>query len=307
MKRILSLLAGLRTSAVAKNALLMYGVQVSSIVLPLITLPYLSRVLSPAHIGLISFAQSFIWYFQTLTEYGFNLTATRQVAIHLNEPERVAEIFRATFGAKLLLTVAGFLLLTGAVVFTPRLRVDWPVFFIAFLGVVSNLLFPLWLYQGLQKIQFVAVRDLSSKLLSVVALLVFVRSDEDYLLAAAIPSLGLLAAGLVGLTQAVKLLEEPYRPPTVGDILGALKAGWPVFLSMAALSLTTSTNMFILGWIATKEEVAYFGQAQRIIVALRGLVAPMSMAIYPHISHKASVSKKAADHMTLYQMVGCVP
>jgi len=81
--------------SVVKNAMLLYGVQLSSYIFPLVALPYLSRVLNPSKFGLVAFAQSFIWYFVTLTEYGFNLTATRRIAIHADDHE----LFQQAAGA----------------------------------------------------------------------------------------------------------------------------------------------------------------------------------------------------------------
>jgi polysaccharide transporter, PST family len=72
-----------------KNAAAMLVVQVSGYAAPLLVLPYLSRVLSTEHFGVIAFATSFNWYFITLVEYGFNLTATRRIAIHRDDPNRV--------------------------------------------------------------------------------------------------------------------------------------------------------------------------------------------------------------------------
>ncbi|MBL8227458.1 MAG: oligosaccharide flippase family protein [Bryobacterales bacterium] len=303
-----SRLLELRKSPVVRNALLLYGVQISSFLLPLITLPYLARVLSPAHLGLITFSQAFIWYFQTLTEYGFNLTATRRIAIARDQPEEVASIFRSTFGAKLLLTIAGFIILVLCVFLTPRLRPNWPLFFISFLGVVANLLFPVWLYQGLEKLQYVAYRDLTAKLVSLGALFILVRDDSDYLLAAAVPNAGLLAAGFIGLIQVPAFVRQPFRIPAWSAVAEALKSSWSVFVSMAAMSLTSSTNMFLMGLTSAAEEVAFFGGAQRIIVALRMLVTPMTNVIYPHISHKASISRVAAvEFLNRYALLLSVP
>src|SRR5882724_7855534 len=105
-----------------RNALFLYGVQISSYVFPFITLSYLSRVLSPEKIGLIGFAQSFVWYFSTLTEYGFNLTATRRIAIQKDSPEMVDRIFNAVMLAKALLTIVGFIVMMAVVLATPRFR-----------------------------------------------------------------------------------------------------------------------------------------------------------------------------------------
>ncbi|MDQ6678288.1 MAG: oligosaccharide flippase family protein, partial [Acidobacteriota bacterium] len=178
--------------------------QFSGYALPLISLPYLSRVLSTEKFGLIAFAQTFIWYFLAFTEYGFNLTATRSIAVMRDQPEELTRIFSAVMMAKFLLTVVGFGLFCVTVLAVPSLRPNWVLYLIAFVTVIANLLFPLWLFQGLQTMQHVAIRDVAAKLLSLVLLFVFVHGDGDYLIAAAAQSGGLLLAGIAGLVTALQ-------------------------------------------------------------------------------------------------------
>ncbi len=293
---------------VVQNSLLLYAVQFSTYVLPLATVPYLSRVLSPERYGLLLYAQSFIWYFLTLTEYGFNLTATRRVAIHADNPEEVSRIFSAVMTAKLLLTLLGFAIMAAVVFSVPKLRPDWTLFTISYLAVVGNLAFPLWLFQGLQQMKHVALRDFLAKGIAFAALFVVVRSDGDYLWAAGIQSGGQLAAGIIGLIAVPFVAPVRFRVPRWSDVWESLRTGFPVFLSMAAMSLTSSTNMVILGLRASMNEVAYFGNAQRIIVAARMLVTPLVTSIYPHISQKAARSEaEAVRFLRKYSLLLSLP
>lgn len=282
---------GILRHQVVKNALYLYGVQFSGYIFPLLTLPYLTRVLSEEGFGLIAFAQSFIWYFVTVTEYGFNLTATRRVAVESDDPEAVTRTFNSVMAAKALLCGAGFVVMTGVVAYVPKLRHDWPIYFITYLSVVGNLLFPQWLFQGLQRLEHVAWRDFASKLLALICVFVFVHREQNYLLAAGIQAGALALAGLVGLAVAPRLAGVHFQIPEWSEVIARLREGAPVFLSMAAMTLYGSTNVFVLGLVSNNTQVGHFSGAWRVIVALRMLVSPLVTAIYPHISRIAANSQ----------------
>lgn len=146
-----------------RNAALMYLVQMTSYLFPLLILPYLARVLSQEKFGLIGFSQMSLYYFMILTDYGFNLTATREVAVERDKPGRVSEIFSAVMVGKGLLVVLGWVLPWGVVMLTPKLRPDAELYLWPYVGVVGNWLFPLFLYQGLERMDQVVKRDMSAK------------------------------------------------------------------------------------------------------------------------------------------------
>ena len=278
-----------------RNALLLYAVQISGYVFPFITLSYLSRVLSPDKIGLISLATYFTWYFNTLTEYGFNLTATRRVAVQKDSPEAVTQIFNSVMQAKGLLTAIGFVLMIVVVLINPRYREHWQLFPISFLTVIGGWLFPMWLYQGMEKMGQVAARDFFAKLLATSLTLVIVRRETDYLWAAALPAGATVITGALSLALAPRICGVRFQVAPWGEVRSALRQGWPVFLSMAAGTLTSVTNVPILGQITkSTAEIAYYANANRLIVAQRMLVGPIVTALFPHISHMAAKSSGGA-------------
>jgi PST family polysaccharide transporter len=285
---------GLRHVAV-RNALFLYGVQISGYVFPFVTLSYLSRILSPEKIGLISLATYFMWYFNTLTEYGFNLTATRRIAINKDSPEAINQIFNAVMLAKGFLTAIGFIVMMLVVFLNPKYRDHWQLFPLCFLTVIGGWLFPMWLYQGMEKMATVAARDFIAKLIATVLTLIVVRRESDYMYAAGLQSGATVIAGVVSLALAPRICGVSFRLVSWGEVMDVLRQGWAVFLSMAAGTLTSNTNVFILGQITSSTaEVAYYTNANRLIVAMRMLVTPVVTAFYPHISHMAAKSSGGA-------------
>lgn len=105
-----------------ENILSLVFLQGANYILPLITVPYLTRVLNPDGIGLIASAQSFIQYFVVLSDYGFNLTATRRIAIHRDDPEKVSAIFSSVMFVKLCLLLVSFLIVSTVALTVPKFK-----------------------------------------------------------------------------------------------------------------------------------------------------------------------------------------
>ena len=269
---------------VAQNTMVLYFVQALGFLVPLITLPYLARILSPEKFGVISFAQNFVWYFVILTDYAFNVTATREIAIHRDDSEKVSQIFSNVLCAKLGLTVLGLIVMLVATYTVPRLRAEKGVFLLCYLTVAGTALFPIWLYQGIQKLLAVGIRDVIAKLLTLGCLLLFVHRESDYILAVGIQSGGFFLSGALGLASAPWITPLKWVTPTLAEIKRTLAEGWSLFVSMSAMSLYSSTNVVILGFFASSQEVGFYSAALRLIVPIRQLVAQLSTAVFPYVS-----------------------
>ena len=271
-------------SSVVRNALSLYGIQAANYILPWFTFPYIFRVLGPEKFGAIAFAASLISYFTAVTEYGFNLTATREVSIHRDDPVKLSQIFSATLYAKALLMTGSFIVLTAIVYAVPRFRADAALFFISFLAIVANLVFPVWLFQGIEKMENITYREVGARLIGLAPTFLLVKKPSDYLIVAAINSGSLLLAGSVAYIGFSKVTSARLTRVDFAEIRRTFAEGWNIFLSTAAITLYTRSNTFILGLVASEAAVGYFSAAQRLIEAGKALVAPLTTAIYPHIS-----------------------
>ncbi|MCU1260918.1 MAG: polysaccharide biosynthesis protein, partial [Bryobacterales bacterium] len=280
--------------AVVRNALSLYGITIAGYVLPLLTFPYLARVLGPGKFGLIQGAGAFMGYFLVITEYGFNLSVTREVSIHRDNIDTLCSIYTSAMAARMLLMVVSFAAMAAIVLAVPRLRMEWPLFFISFLTVVGSALFPQWLFQGLERMEYITVREVGARFIGLMTVFVLVRREADYLWAAAIMSGSTAVAGAVGLLYVRRLTGVGLTRTSAAEVRRTLAEGWHVFLSSAAIKIYTTSNTVILLFIASNAEVGYFTSASKLIEAAKNLISPLSTAIYPHVSRKAAGSREAA-------------
>jgi polysaccharide transporter, PST family len=282
-----------RKRMLADNIVSLYVLQGLNYIVPLAVLPYLVRILGMDRYGLIAFSQSFAQYFSVLTDYGFNYSATRSIARSRGDREAISRHFCSVFLIKFTLTCLGALILFTVLALVPSFHSDAQYFWVAYFAVIGNVLFPVWFYQGIEKMRYISIISGAAKLISAAALFVFVRHPQDALLALAILSLGTLAGGVAGLVLVFMRFDLRPRRPTCPELRAALREGWHLFVSTAAISLYTNTNVFLVGLLSGNLEAGYFSAADKLIRAMQGLIAPVSQAVFPHMSSLASESR---DH-----------
>lgn len=266
--------------------------QAANYILPFITFPYLYRVLGVEKVGLIAFAQASVQYFVLLTDYGFNLSATGKISINRDNKEKVSQIFSSVITIKFLLLLVSFLVMLLFVFTIPKFRADSLVYIYTFGIVVGSVLFPVWFFQGMEKMRYIALLNLLAKLLFTVAVFVLVRSQTDYLLVPVTNSIGFIVAGVLSLWVAYKNFDIDIKVPGISWIIEELRDGWHVFISTGAVSLYTASNTFMLGLFTNNAIVGYYSAGEKIVRALQGLMMPVSQTIYPHINRLYDESRE---------------
>ncbi|HDO52758.1 MAG TPA: flippase [Rhizobiales bacterium] len=282
------------TNHLRQNITALFVLKGANALLPLILIPYLVRVLGPAKFGLIAFAQAFIQYFAVLTDYGFNLSATRAVAMCRDDPDRVSALFAAVTVIKLGFLSASALVLAGILAFVPRFSENWPLYAVVYISVFGSVLFPVWLYQGLERMRPITVVTVVARVIVLIGVLILVHRPDDYLKAAALQAAGPVLSGAFAMLLIGRVARLRWRWPRVSELRTTLVDGWHVFLSTAAISLYTSSNVFILGLLTNPVAVGYFSAAEKIVKAFQDALGPISQAVYPHIAGIGASSRAAA-------------
>ena len=287
---------------ILENIASLTGLQFASYILPLITLPYLTYVLGPDKFGLTQYAISLITYFQMFTDYGFNLSATRELAIVREDKLKVSEIFNSVMFIKILLCIISFLILLLIVVFIPKFSVDAEVYILTFGIVVGNVLFPTWLFQGMEYMKYTSIINIIGKLIFTILIFVFIHQTSDYILVPIINSFGYLVVGVLGIYVALTRFDIKVAVPSLNNIKHHLKEGWHVFLSTIAINMYTTTNTFLLGLLTNNTLVGYYSIAEKFITAANGLFSPISQALYPYISRTVENEDKTSNIIRLRKL-----
>jgi PST family polysaccharide transporter len=276
------------------NILALFTLQGANYLLPLITVPYLVRVLGPDYFGRVSFAQAFVQYFVLLTDYGFTLSATRAVSGMRNDPGRLSRFFTAVMVLKLVLMVSGFALMIAVVGLVPVFGQDWSLYVLSYLAVAGNVFFPVWLFQGLERMKYITILTLLGRIVTTAAIFALVHQRDDYRLAAALQASGFVVAGLCSMAVMPRVADIRLRWPGVVELRSAFADGWHIFVTTAAISLYTNSDVFVLGLLTNPASVGYFSAASKLVGAVQALINPVSQAVFPYIVALAQRSRDAA-------------
>lgn len=281
-------------NTLAKNMAALLLLQGANYLLPLLTVPFLVRVLGVEHFGLVAFITAIVTYFLIITDYGFNLTVTRTVALCRDDPSQLSKVVSEVFWTRLFLCLVCFVLLTLIIFFVSRFQEHWFAYYLAFGMVVGNALMPVWLFQGLERMGYITALNIGSRCIAVVGIFLLVRQPEDYWLVLLLNTSGYLICGLIAVYIQLFSLKIKLHAPTGVAVLAQLKDGWHVFLSSVSISFYTTSSSVILGLFAGNTAVGYFSAAEKLVSAVKGLSAPVMQAIYPSVNRKMTIDKAEA-------------
>lgn len=268
--------------------------QGANYLLPLITLPYLVRVLGPEKYGLVMFAQAFIQFFAVFTDYGFNISATREISIYRKDGKKISQIFNSVLIVKFVLTILSFLVLTIIVFNVNKFRNEWLIYFLTYGMVVGNIFFPVWFFQGIEMMRYISILNIISRAIFTISIFIFIRQSTDYIFVPLINSLGFIVSGVIAFYLAFKRFNIKLTFPGFMNIYEQLKKGWHAFISGLAISLSGRANTIILGLLTNDTVVGYYVAAEKVFLALVQIFTPLFQTLYPFIIKLASNSREIA-------------
>lgn len=290
----------MKTNRVVENIIALLLLQGANYFLPLITLPYLVRVLGVEKFGIIAFSQAFIQYFMLITDYGFNLTATQQISRLNKEKEKIDRILSSVTLVKFFLFIFSWILMNSIILMIPYFTKEILLYNITFISVLGNVLFPIWYFQGLEEMKYITILNVTAKVIITILIFLFIHDQQDYIYVAFIQALTTVIPGVLSWIVIYKFFSNRFILPSLkegkSEIIKQLKDGWHIFLSTVAISLYTSSNLFILGLLTNSVIVGYYSAADKIIKAIQGILGSVTQAIYPHTNSIYENSKEAALH-----------
>lgn len=290
LSKLKQLFARLKQSKDGKTLVANFGylslLQVAGYVFPLITMPYLARVIGAEGFGKISFAAAIIVWFQTIADWGFNYTATRDVAKNRDDKEKVSEIFSNVFWARILLMFVSFVALSICVMTIPKLRENADVIMISFLMIPGHIMFPGWFFQAMERMKYITILNIISKTFFTIAIFLFIKEREDYILQPLFTSLGFVVSGIIAMYYLLIKWKIRLHFTSFKEIIKTIKSSTDVFINNLMPNLWNALSTVLLGFLWGNVANGILDAGKRFQQTCGNLFGVVTRVFYPFLSRR---------------------
>lgn len=260
-------------------------------VIPLITLPYLVRSIGIEKFGLINFALSLGLYFGAIIQFGFGITATREIARHRDDPVKLAQIYSTTLTASILLALVSAALFSLLVLSFDKFNSYLNLYLFTLAFVVFQSLFPIWFFQGVEKMKYITFLSLGTSSMFLISLFAFVKKEEDFII---VPLLNAVAS-FITFMIAIMLIKKQFKlnfiRPNIQEIKSIYQSGHHAFISQLAPNLYNNSAVFLLGLFTNNTLVGLYTAATKVIDAVISFSYILSNTFLPYLSRNLQKHK----------------
>lgn len=259
----------------------LFVIQFASYLVPLMLLPYLSRVLGVETFGVVAFGLSIIAIGGIITDFGFDLYAPYHISKNLENQDFIREISGEIFAGKLILYFVVVLLMMAFAFFSEKYDPEFILLLI--FPILGHAMQPNWFFQGIQKVREITWYFILSRGLYAVLVVSIVKSPEDYRFVVISLGIALLFNSLLSVRK-MKLLGFMPKFPNILQTLTTLHGATGYFYSRASSATYSAGGVLFLGIFATNVQVAHFSAAEQLFRGMQGIFTPISLAIYPYMT-----------------------
>lgn len=279
----------------------------SSFIFPLITFPYVSRILLPAGIGRVSFATSLISYFNMIAQLGIPTYGIRECARVRDDREKLTRTAQELLIINLIMSTVSYLLFAIILFKVPRLKEDRILYIIVSLTIIFNSVGMEWLYKALEQYTYITIRSIIFKFIAIITMIFLIREPKDYIYYGAITIFAASASNIFNLINVHKYIGV--KPVGSYKFKHHLKPIAVFFAMVCATTIYTNLDTVMLGFIKTDADVGYYNVAVKVKSILVSIVTSLGTVLLPRASYYVEsgqmkefykITKKALNFVFLF-------
>lgn len=267
-------------NSIKKNLFYNSSYQILQIIIPLITTPYLTRVLGASGLGDYSYYYTIAAYFVLFIMLGLNNYGNREIAKVRDDRQELSKNFWNIYAMQLIM---GILVSVLYLVFVALFAREKIISIILMFYVISGILDINWFYFGLEQFKLITIRNTIIKLLTTICIFMFVKSNQDLYIYTLIMAAGMLLSQVVLWLQIFKYISFVF--PTPKEIVKHIKPNCVLFITVIAVSVFKLMDKIMLGFMSSTAQVGYYEAAEKIILIPTALITSLGTVMLPRMSN----------------------
>lgn len=284
------------------NYLSLASLQIINYILPLIVIPYLFMTLNAEKFGLVYFAQAVVVYFSMIIGYGFNLSAVKEVSVNRDNKEKINEIYSTITYIKSFMFIVLFFIFYLIIYSFDKFSNEQLLYLFTYGMIIESILFPVWLFQGLEKMKFITLIYFTSKVVATLLIFIIIKEENDYYKVPIIYLISTFISGLIAIYVIRFKLQIKLIPININQVVYQLKEGWHLFIANLSGNLYRNSNILILGFLTNNTFVGFYALAEKVVKAIQSIMIPVSDTLYPFIAKRVSIQSNSKNLEDIFKI-----
>lgn len=264
--------------------------QVFTLLSPFIIYPYIIKTVGLELYGVIIFAQTIVTYFSLIINFGFGTSGPRDVSILRDNPKLLSEYVSSIFIIKIVLWILCFIIYIILISTIDFFKNNILLYVFTYFVTISDVLFPIWFFQGLEKMKYITYVNLFVRSFFIGAIFIFIKQSSDYIYIPLLNAIGALVSGIFAIFIVFKMEGVSFIIVSKKMLVRQLNDSFVLFVSTISIQLYINLNKIIVGTFLGMKEVAIYDLGEKITSLLKTPLMMFSQAVFPKISREKSIS-----------------
>ncbi len=297
----------MKNNKIVNNTIMLMIFNISKLVVPFITLPYLTRVLTTQTYGIVTYVKTVMSYMQIFVDFGFVLSATKDIVRVKNNKKEMEYVVGDTLFARVILGITGFFILLVLSFILPILKANILYTILSYIVVFASIFLMDFLFRGVEKMQIITIRFIVMKAISTILTFILIKNDSNIIL---IPILDMLSSfiAIILVFFEIKKMNIKMKFSGLRNAIKSIKESFVYFLSNVASTSFNALSTIIIGIYISATEVAYWGVCMQIVGSIQACYTPIADGIYPEMikSKNLNLVKKVIKIFLPIVTLGCI-
>ena len=288
-----------------ENFLSLSTLQALNMLLPLLTFPYLVRVLGVENFGLVNFSLALISYFNIVVSFGFDLSATKEVSLYRSDSKKLSEIFSAVTCIKAIMVSISLIVLLLMIIFIDSINKNSILYVYTFGIVIGNILFPSWFFQGVEKMKYITIITTVTRVIFTILIFILVKDESHYLYVPLLNSLGVIFGGIIALKIIFNNYSIEFYFPKKLTLFSYLNESFYYFISRVSNSGSRYFAVTIIGIHFGNVVVGYYSIVEKLFYFFTSIGGLVAQTIYPYMVKTKNLL--LLKRIFIYTVAGSIP